>query len=59
MAATVTLTLKNDLSEVVRGARAIEAQGEARGWPRLIPPPMRQSHQAPQVDIRALRGMVG
>ena len=33
MAATLTLTLKNDLSEIVRGAQAIEARGEARGWP--------------------------
>ena len=29
----LTLTLKNDLSEVVRSALAIEAHGEARGWP--------------------------
>ena len=29
----LTLTLKNDLSEVVRSAMAIEAHDEARGWP--------------------------
>ena len=29
----LTLTLKNDLSEIVRGAKAIETHGEARGWP--------------------------
>ena len=30
---TLALTLKNDLSEVVRSAKAVEAHGEARGWP--------------------------
>ena len=30
---TLTLILKNDLSELTRVAEAIEAHGEARGWP--------------------------
>ena len=30
---TFTLPLKNDLSEVARSAKEIEAHGEARGWP--------------------------
>ena len=30
---TLTLTLKNDLSELARCAEAIEAHGESRGWP--------------------------
>ena len=30
---TLTLILKNDLSELTRIADAIEAHGEARGWP--------------------------
>ena len=32
-APTLTLTLKNDLSELVRIAEAIEEHGEAHGWP--------------------------
>ena len=30
---TLTLTLKNDLSELARCAEAIEAHGESRDWP--------------------------
>ena len=29
----LSLTLKNNLSEIVRSAKAIETHGEARGWP--------------------------
>ena len=29
----LTLTLKNDLSELARSAEAIEAHGESHGWP--------------------------
>ena len=29
---TLTLTLKNDLSELIRCAEAIEAHGESQGW---------------------------
>ena len=32
-APTLTLTLKNDLSELARLAEVIEAHGEAHGWP--------------------------
>ena len=32
-ASTLTLVLKNDLSELARIAEAIEAHGEAQGWP--------------------------
>ena len=32
-APTLTLTLKNDLSELARCAEAIEAHGESHGWP--------------------------
>ena len=32
-ARTLTLILKNDLSELVRVAEAIEEHGEAHGWP--------------------------
>ena len=32
-ASTLTLILKNDLSELARIAESVEAHGEARGWP--------------------------